>query len=147
MREEIIPIENFRVGVKADTWQDAVRAAGQVLIDRGSIKKDYVDEMIQAVYDLGPYMVLMPNFALAPAAPGPSVLKDDMSLILLEKPVEFHCENDPVSVILCVACVNRDSHREALTRVADALMDDAIYDRLAGAKDVEEAYRILHGEE
>ena len=56
MREEIIPIENFRVGVKADTWQDAVRAAGQVLIDRGSIKKDYVDEMIQAVYDLGPYV-------------------------------------------------------------------------------------------
>ncbi|MBQ8994278.1 MAG: PTS sugar transporter subunit IIA [Oscillospiraceae bacterium] len=140
----MIPIENFRVGVKAETWQEAVQAAGQVLLDKGSITQQYIDDMIQAVYDLGPYMVLMPNFALAHAEPCAAVLKDDMSLILLEKPVEFHCENDPVTVILCVACVNRDSHREALTRVADALMDDAIYDRLAEAKTVEEAYEILH---
>jgi PTS system ascorbate-specific IIA component len=146
MREEIIPLENIQVGVKAGTWQEAVQAAGQILIDRGSITQAYVDEMIQAVYDLGPYMVLMPNFALAHAEPGPSVLKDDMSLILLDQPVEFGSENDPVSIVLCVGCVNRDSHREALTRIAEALMDDAIYDRLAGARSVEEAYAILHEE-
>lgn len=144
MREEIIPLDNIRVGVKADTWQDAVQAAGQVLLDKGSITQKYIDEMIQAVYDLGPYMVLMPNFALAHAEPSPAVLKDDMSLILLEKPVEFHSENDPVTIILCVGCVDRDSHREALIRVAAALMEDDIYDRLASAKTAEEAYDILH---
>ena len=144
MREEVIPKNNFRVGVKANTWQDAVKAAGQVLLDSGSITQRYIDEMIQAVYDLGPYMVLMPNFALAHAEPSPAVIKDDMSLILLEQPVEFHCDNDPVSIILCVACVNRDSHREALIRVAAALMDDEIYDRLASAHSVDEAYEILH---
>ncbi|MDO5137619.1 MAG: PTS sugar transporter subunit IIA [Oscillospiraceae bacterium] len=144
MREEVIPLSNFRVGVKAETWQEAVQAAGQVLLDCGSITQQYIDEMIQAVYDLGPYMVLMPGFALAHAEPSPAVLKDDMSLILLDKPVEFHSENDPVTIVLCVACVNRDSHREALIRVAAALMEDDIYGRLASAQTVEEAYAILH---
>ena len=99
MREEVIPLSNFRVGVKAETWQEAVQAAGQVLLDCGSITQQYIDEMIQAVYDLGPYMVLMPGFALAHAEPSPAVLKDDMSLILLDKPVEFHSENDPVTIV------------------------------------------------
>ena len=121
------------------------------MVNVGDIKADviltaqqYIDEMIQAVYDLGPYMVLMPGFALAHAEPSPAVLKDDMSLILLDKPVEFHSENDPVTIVLCVACVNRDSHREALIRVAAALMEDDIYDRLASAQTVEEAYAVLH---
>ena len=130
MREEIIPLENIQVGVKAGTWQEAVQA----------------EEIIACVNLYGPYMVLMPNFALAHAEPGPSVLKDDMSLILLDQPVEFGSENDPVSIVLCVGCVNRDSHREALTRIAEALMDDAIYDRLADARSAEEAYAILHEE-
>lgn len=146
MLKEVIPLSNIEVGVKADTWQEAVQAAGQLLLDRGSITQKYIDEMIQAVYDLGPYMVLMPNFALAHAEPSPAVIKDDMSLILLDRPVEFHSENDPVTIILCVACTNRDSHREALVRVAEALMDDDKYDRLASAKTVEEAYSILHAD-
>ena len=144
MREELIPLSNFRVGVKAETWQEAVQAAGQVLLECGSITQKYIDDMVQAVYDLGPYMVLMPKFALAHAEPSPAVLKDDMSLILLDKPVDFHSENGPVSIVLCVACVTRESHREALIRVAAALMDDGIYDHLAAAKTVEEAYAILH---
>ena len=146
MLDEVIPLSNIRVGVKADTWEEAVQAAGQVLLDKGSITQKYIDEMIQAVYDMGPYMVLMPNFALAHAEPSPAVLKDDMSLILLDKPVDFHSDNGPVTIILCVGCVNRDSHREALTRVAEALMDDEKYDRLAAAKTAEEAYEILHEE-
>ena len=88
----------------------------------------------------------MAKFALAHADPCAAVLRNDMSLILLETPVEFGCENDPISIILCVACTDRDSHREALTKVAEALMDDEIYDRLAEARTVDEAYEILHTE-
>ncbi len=146
MREELIPKSNFRVGVKAADWEEAVRAAGQILLDNGSIEQKYIEDMIQAAHDLGPYMAIMPKFALAHADPCAAVLRNDMSLILLETPVEFGCENDPISIILCVACTDRDSHREVLTKVAEALMDDEIYDRLAEARTVDEAYEILHTE-
>ena len=147
MREELIPIENIRVGVHAESWQEAVQAAGQVLLDRGSITQRYIDGMIQAVYDLGPYMVLMPKFALAHARPSEEVLQNDMSLILLDEPVDFGSDNGPVSVILCLACVDKDQHSDTLVRVGEALMDDTIFDRLAAAGTVEEAYEILHSDE
>ena len=53
MREELIPKSNFRVGVKAADWEEAVRAAGQILLDNGSIEQKYIEDMIQAAHDLG----------------------------------------------------------------------------------------------
>ena len=144
MREEILPKANFRVGVHAETWQEAVQAAGEVLLENGSITQTYIDEMIQAVIDLGPYMVIMPGFALAHAEPSSAVLRNDMSLILLDAPVEFGSENDPVTMVYCVACTDRESHREALSKVARALLDDEIFEQLGKATSVEEAYSILH---
>ena len=106
---EILSIDHILTGVKAETWQQAVEAAGQILVDQGSITPQYIENMIRAVNDLGPYMVLMPHFALAHAAPCPAVLHDDMSLIILDEPVSFGSPNDPVKVILCLACTDKES--------------------------------------
>lgn len=142
---EILSLDHILTGVKANTWQEAVKTAGQILVDNGSITSEYIDNMIQAVYDMGPYMVLMPHFALAHAAPCEAVIHDDMSLIILDEPVTFGSPNDPVKVILCLACTDRESHMNSLTKVAEALMDETVFDALMKASTVEEAYKALNG--
>ncbi len=141
---EILSIDHIMTGVKAENWQQAVEAAGQILVDKGSITPQYIENMIQAVHDMGPYMVLMPHFALAHAAPCPAVLHDDMSLVILDDPVVFGSPNDPVKVILCLACTDKESHMSALTRVAGALMEDMVFDALMNASTAEEAYEALN---
>ena len=59
---EVLSLDHILTGVKADSWQQAVEVAGQILVDSGSITSQYIDNMIQAVNDMGPYMVLMPHF-------------------------------------------------------------------------------------
>ena len=142
--ETIIRKENMRVKMPAEDWQEAIRQVGSVLKDAGSITDGYVNAMIEAVREFGPYIVIMPGFALAHAAPSAEVLREDMALITLEKPVCFGSANDPVSVMLCVACVDQESHIRALQKVALALGEEDIFGRMADAGTIDELYGILH---
>lgn len=141
----IIAKENLRAAVIAADWREAIRQAGGVLEAAGSITAEYTESMIRAVEELGPYIVIMPGFAIAHAAPCAAVLKEDLALVTLAEPVVFGSPNDPVSTILCVACVDRDSHMRALQTVAEALCADGVMENLAKAKTVEELHAILHG--
>lgn len=141
----ILDHSHVRVNIPADTWEDAIRAAGQVLVDAGSITSQYVLNMIQAVNDLGPYMVLMPKLALAHAAPCDAVKQTDLALITLDQPVDFGSANGKVSVILCLACVDRTSHIKKLSEIAEVLMQDGIIDQLETASDTDTVIQILRG--
>lgn len=129
--------KQVKVQVPAKTWEEAIRVAGQVLVDVGSITDQYITHMIQAVHELGPYIVLMPKLALAHAAPSDAVKKTDISLITLKEPVDFGSVNGKVSVVLCLACVDRTSHMEKLTQIAEVLMQDGVVDALEAAKDID----------
>ena len=139
----IIAKENMRAGVQAADWKEAIRQAGAVLEEAGSITNEYTESMIRAVEELGPYIVIMPGFAIAHAAPAPCVKKEDLALITLAEPVSFGSPNDPVNLILCVACIDRESHVRALQAVAEVLCIDGIMDRLANATSVDELEQIL----
>lgn len=139
----IIARENLRAAVTAADWREAIRQAGGVLEAAGSITNEYTESMIRAVEELGPYIVIMPGFAIAHAAPAPSVKKEDLALITLAEPVSFGSPNDPVNLILCVACVDRESHVRALQAVAEVLCGDGIMERLAAATSVDELEQIL----
>ena len=141
---EILSLDHILTGVRVENWQQAVKVAGQILVEKGSITSQYIDNMIQAVYDMGPYMVLMSHFALAHAAPCEAVLRDDMSLIILDEPVVFGSPNDPVKVVLCLACKDKESHISALSKVAEALMDEAVFDAIMKASTAAEAYEALN---
>lgn len=143
----LIQTEHIKIGVLAADWRDAIREAGKLLQETGCISADYIESMIRAVEELGPYMVILPGFALAHAAPAPSVLKNALSLITLHEPVTFHAgANDPVRVVLCMSCVDRESHIAVLQRVAMALMEDGVVERIAGAQTVDEVQALLRGE-
>lgn len=141
----IIAKEKMRVGLKPQDWKDAVRMAGAVLEEAGSIDRAYTESMVKAVEELGPYIVIMPGFAIAHAAPSPAVHKEDLALVTLAEPVSFGSPNDPVRLILCVACTDRESHVRALSAVAEALSTDGVMEKLANASSVEEMDRILNG--
>lgn len=134
---------HVKVHVPAADWAEAIRAAGQVLVNAGSITDQYILNMIQAVKELGPYIVLMPGLALAHAAPCDAVKKTDISLITLERPVDFGSVNGDVSVVLCLACVDRTSHMEKLSEIAEVLMQDGVVDQLGTAEDIDTVIQLL----
>ena len=111
----------------------------------GSIKPGYIDKMIRSVKELGPYIVIMPGFALAHAAPCEDVIKSDIALITLKNPVCFESPNDPVSVVLCLGCTDSSSHLDMLSAIAELLMEEERIPEIAKAGSTKEVIEVLTG--
>lgn len=54
--EELVTLERIGSQLQADTWQDAITKAGELLVKNGDIEYGYIDNMIDSVNELGPYI-------------------------------------------------------------------------------------------
>lgn len=109
---------------QAKDWREGIRLAGQILLRPGCITLAYIEAMVKAVEELGPYMVVDVGVALAHARPEDGVKRPCMSLVRLATPVEFgSSENDPVDLIFAFGAVDKEAHLEALRDLATFLQD------------------------
>ncbi|MEA4813104.1 MAG: PTS sugar transporter subunit IIA [Anaerolineaceae bacterium] len=129
--------ERILTQAEAADWQSAVRLVGNLLEQDGCISADYTQQMIEAILTLGPYIVILPGFALCHAAPSKAVLQDGISLVTLKSGVEFGSPNDPVTV--CMGLCSRDgkAHMAQLQKLAAKLMEPEVLERIKEANDSE----------
>lgn len=142
--EEVIARGNISLHRRAGTWEEAIRVAAAPLEECGSIEASYTNRMIESVKRLGPYMVIMPGLALAHAAPGADVRMSDLSIAVFDADVRFHCDNDPVRIVMCLACTDREAHLARLQRMAEKLMDTAFVERMRACESTDELYSLLN---
>ncbi|MBR5341924.1 MAG: PTS sugar transporter subunit IIA [Erysipelotrichaceae bacterium] len=142
--EELVSIDNIDVRVEAEDWKDAIRKAGQLLLDKGDIESAYIEDMIASIETLGPYIVITKGFALAHAAPCEAVKNNAVSLINLKNEINFGSQNDPVRVVMCLACVDKESHIGKLSKIAMKLMEKDMIEKLANCDSKEELYKTIN---
>lgn len=125
MLSDLIRKETIALGLEVNDWQDAVRKAGQLLIDDGSITEEYVDGAIENVKELGPYIVITKGIALPHATNKVGVNRTAMSLITLKNPLNFgNKNNDPVDTVFMLATTDSTSHLGALQDLSEFLGDE-----------------------
>lgn len=120
----MIPIthELIDLDVSAETAEDAIRKAGQLLVQTGKVEPNYVEAMIKGYQDVGPYIVLAPGIAIPHARPEHGVKEQCISVIRLEKEVVFgHPSNDPVKLVCSIGGVDSTSHIGMLQALASIL--------------------------
>ena len=81
--------EDVQVGVSCDDWREAIRLAARPLLARGLIEDRYVDRMISAVEDYGPYMVLTPRTAYVHAGMADGARENCASVLVLDHDIPF----------------------------------------------------------
>jgi mannitol/fructose-specific phosphotransferase system IIA component (Ntr-type) len=117
--------DRIRLQVPAADWREAVRASGELLVRAEICLPRYIEAMLKAVEDMGPYMVIAPGIALAHARPEDGVLKVGISLVNLATPVEFGAdENDPVYLVIAFGGIDHSSHIQVLSDLAEFLSDE-----------------------
>ncbi len=141
-----IPLESIAVKVPADTWQEVITVAGDLLVAGGSTGPAYTQEMIETVEKLGPYIVIAPGIALAHSRPSPAVFRTGLSLATLATPVEFGSKkNDPVRLVIGLAALDHSSHLEVMSALAKLLSDQEKVAELLAANDPAQVSQILAG--
>jgi PTS system ascorbate-specific IIA component len=141
---ELIRPNLVAVDVEVDSWRDAVRAVGTLLVDDHAVEERFINAMIEMAIEFGPYFVIAPGIALPHARPEDGVIKTSIAVITLIKPVEFgNVDNDPVSLVIALAAKDKTEHVQGLSELASILKDEAKVDKIMACKDDEECLSIL----
>ena len=142
--EELVARNHIMAKADVSDWKDAICKAGSLLVKSGEIEEEYIGNMIASVEQLGPYMVIAKGFALAHAAPCAAVKQNAVSLINLKRGVDFGSKNDPVEVVMCLACTDHESHIERLQKIAMRLMKAGTIEALIASENEEELYETIN---
>ncbi len=124
--------------------EEAIRLAAKPLLDNGDIKEEYVDDIINKMEELGPYMAIMPSVVIAHSRPGELVERDCISMMTLDEPVYFGNEdNDPIEIIFVIAAKENNSHLDVLQDLARVLIDEEAVNKIKEANNSKEVLDIL----
>jgi PTS system ascorbate-specific IIA component len=141
---DALPRSAVRAGVRCDDWQEAVRAAGRLLVESRAATDRYVDAIVTAVEQLGPYIVLAPGIAIAHARPEDGAMAVGFSLVQLAEPIAFGSHaNDPVDLVFAFATPDRNEHISALSALAQFIESGSNVERLRSARTDDELYGVI----
>jgi PTS system ascorbate-specific IIA component len=122
----------------------AISVVGELLVASKRVKPVYIQSMLEAVKEFGPYIVIAPGIALAHGKPGDSVLATGLSLLTLSDPIEFkHSQNDPVQLVFGLAATDHHSHIELMAELAEFLSDSSRVNSLLTCSNIEQIRAVL----
>lgn len=144
MLSEILIDELVATSQNAETWQEAVKICGDLLVNVNKISANFIASMIDVVYEFGPYMILVPEIAFFHGKPGPDVFEPCLSLITLAEPVYFKdFNNQKITAAFGFGAVDNESHMQMLMQVAQLLQDEKFVDLITHNGDKADIMAII----
>lgn len=148
MLSDVLKKEYIKLNAECKDWIEAIKTAGQVLIDNNVVTEEYVEEAIKGVKELGPYIVITKGVALPHATNKIGVNKTGIALLTLKNPVEFgNVDNDPVYYVFMLATTDMDSHLAALSNLSDLLAKQEFFEVMKNAKDAQSVIDYIKANE
>lgn len=137
--EDLLQAETIQVMEEVFDWKEAIKAAANPLLIKGTIETSYVDAMIENIDTLGPYVVIGPEVAIPHARPEKGVNRIGMSFLKLKKPVYFLNNNDyPVRLLFCIAATDNTTHLKALSQLTELLNETKNLEMLKELESIED---------
>jgi len=148
MLHDVMTRDAVALDVVAESWEDAVRAAGGLLVRTGAAEDRYVEAMVETVQRLGPYIVIGKGMAMPHARPESGSRRIGISLVRLRRPVAFgHPEHDPVDLVFGLAAIDAQSHLTALRDLSQVLSNPERVRRIRTAETVDDVMALFAPEE
>lgn len=134
--------------VEVQTPEEAIAAAGGLLVDTELIEGRYVEAMIDSYHENGAYFVLAPHIALPHSRPEDGVNEACVSFVRLKNDVKFgHDTNDPVRLVFGLGASTSDEHLRILQKLMELIGNPDNVDKLLQVDDYEEIKKLIGGTE
>lgn len=122
-------------------WQEALQLASIPLIHKNLIQDTYVDAILRAIQQLGPYMVMERGYMLAHASYMDGVNKLGLSFLKLKQPVFIH--DRKVDKIFVLAPVDQHQHLSIMKDILQILTSETLHEKLDRCNSAEEIQLCL----
>ncbi|AEB22561.1 PTS sugar transporter subunit IIA [Bacillus sp. L381] len=138
---EVLAKANIKLNQTVNSKEDAIRLAGQTLIDNGYVKNGYVEKMFEREETSSTFMG---NFIAIPHGTEDAkeeVLHSGISIIQIPNGVEYG-EGNTAKVVFGIAGKNNE-HLDILSNIAIICSEEENIERLISAKTEEELAAIF----
>ena len=137
---DILTASQIKTPGAATSKDDAIREAGQILVDAGAVSPAYVDAMFEREKSVSTYMG---NFLAIPHGTNEakdSIKSSALSVVRYENPIDW----DGNEVRFAIGIAGYDGgHLEILGKIAIVFSDTDEVDKLLAAGSAEEVYQLL----
>lgn len=141
---KLISLDNVIVLEGVNNWEEAVIKSAEPLLKKKSVKQEYIDKIIKNTKELGPYYVIAPYVAMPHAKPEDGVIKQQISILLLKKPIKFSENGFDVCLIITLAATDYSSHLETLKKLAEILGDETKIGKIIESNTREEVFSYFN---
>jgi mannitol PTS system EIIA component len=134
-------LSQIKVPGAAMSKDEAIREAGQLLVDAGAVSPEYVDAMFEREKSVSTYMG---NYLAIPHGTNEAkdtIARSGLSVVRYDQPIDW--DGNEVRFAVGVAGVN-NGHLEILNKIAIVFSDTDEVDKLLAAGSAEELYQLLH---
>ena len=143
MEKLILNENNVQLQTEAKDWEEAVRIGAEMLVSQGCAEKSYVEGIISAIKELGPYIIVADGLAMPHTRPECGATGIGCSLITLKEPVYFDGDKEPVRVLICFSAVDSESHLDILKMIV-GFVEKGWIPEIAAMKDQQELFDFLN---
>lgn len=133
---------NIEILDGAKDWKDAIKLASNPLIKAKKIEERYVDSMIENIKRFGEYIIMAPNIAMPHSRPENGVNESCLSLLKLNRGVEFE-SGEEVQLFLILGAKDNESHINILKELMNFFDDEEKIEKIAKASTVEEIKNLI----
>ncbi|EOX4945805.1 PTS mannitol transporter subunit IICBA [Vibrio alginolyticus] len=139
--------ENIHLGLKAANKEEAIRFAGNKLVELGYAEPEYVDAMFEREALVSTYLgesIAVPH--------GTVEAKDRVKktgIVICQYPsgIQFTEDDDDVAKLVIGIAAKNDEHIQVITTITNALDEPEAIEKLTNTNDVEEILNILGGQQ
>ncbi|WP_436862258.1 PTS sugar transporter subunit IIA [Staphylococcus caeli] len=146
MSLETLSADKVQVVDQVDDWEQAINLAAQPLLKQDYFEESYIKAMIDSVKQLGPYIVIAPEIAIAHARPNDDVKQVGLSLLKLNHHINFSEDGHYASLIFVLSAIDNEAHLAILRNLATILGNQETVNKLLTAQTAEEIINIIQGE-
>src|SRR3954451_5869351 len=138
---EILTLSQIKVPGTAGSKEEAIREAGEILVEAGAVGAGYVEAMFEREKSVSTYMG---NYLAIPHGTNEAkdtIARSGLSVVRYDRPIDW--DGNEVRFAVGVAGVN-NGHLEILNKIAIVFSDTDEVDKLLAAGSAEELYQLLH---
>jgi len=142
----ILSKERIQLGGRAADRSDAIRQAGQLLVQTGCVKPEYIDGMLGREQSMSTYLgsgVSIPHGLFENRE---HILKTGISVLQLPTGVEWDAGEEKAYLVIGIAA-SSDEHVGVLASLAEAIEDEEVTRLLIETTDPEIILKYLSGSE
>ncbi len=139
--------DNIFLNLTADTKEQAIRFAGEMLVSGGYVEPDYIDAMLAREALTTTYLgesIAVPHGTVEAKD---RVLRTGIVICQYPQGVRFGDEPDDIARLVIGIAARNNEHVQVIARLANALDDKDVIERLTQTTSVQEILQLLSGEQ